>query len=131
MIVLDTSAIIAILLDEDEAGAFSRVIETADGVSASAASVIEAAMVLIGRVGVDGRSDLVEFIRTSRCEIVPVTADQVEIAIDAFVRYGKGNHKAGLNFGDCFADALARSSHQPLLYKGGDFALTDIAAVAY
>jgi ribonuclease VapC len=126
--VVDTSAIVAIFLHEDEAPRFLRAIETAERPLISAATFVEASIVLTARTVPAARRLVVEFLRDGNFQIEPVTSDQAAIAIDAFVRYGKGRHPAGLNLGDCFAYALAKSSGAPLLYKGGDFSKTDIVS---
>lgn len=89
-------------------------------------SRLETSLVILGRKGEAGFDALGRFIDASGIETVPVTADQVVIGCDAFRRFGKGRHPAGLNFGDVFAYALAKTTGQPLLFKGNDFALTDI-----
>jgi ribonuclease VapC len=125
--VLDTSAIVAILLDEPEGAAFARRIEDDPIRLVSAASRVEATFVIEGRKGEPGRQRLDRFFRLTGAEVVPMTLEQVEIACAAFRRYGRGRHPAGLNFGDVFAYALARTTGEPLLFKGDDFARTDIA----
>jgi ribonuclease VapC len=126
--VVDASAIVAIFLREIDAPRFLRAIEAAERPLISAASVVETSMVLIGRSGPTARQLVVEFLRDGNFQIEPVTADQASIAVDAFLRYGKGRHRAGLNFGDCFVYALAKATGEPLLYKGNDFAQTDVAS---
>jgi ribonuclease VapC len=128
--VLDTSAIVAILLDEPERSAFDRRIENDPKRLVSAASRVEATLVIEGRKGEAGRARLDRFFRLTGAEVVPVTLEQVEIACAAFRDYGKGRHPAGLNLGDVFAYALAKAKGEPLLFKGADFAKTDIARVA-
>ena len=86
-------------------------------------------MVIESRYGPSGGQKLDELIATAEIQIEPVTVDQVSIARTAFRTYGKGRHPAGLNFGDCFAYALAKSKEAPLLFKGDDFSRTDIKAV--
>jgi ribonuclease VapC len=129
--VIDSSALIAIFRDEAEADALLRAIDTDSVRLVSAATYLETAIIYDSRFAANVGGDLLQFLSGAAIAIEPVTFEQAEIARTAYRTYGKGNHKAGLNFGDCFADALARWLHQPLLYKGGDFALTDIAAVAY
>lgn len=124
--VLDTSALVAILGDEPERSAFIRAIEAADTRNLSVASFLEASMVIESRYGADGLRDLDLLIAKAGIELVPVDEDQAYIARAAFRTYGKGRHPAGLNFGDCFAYALAKSSGEPLLFKGLDFPLTDV-----
>lgn len=128
--VIDTSAIVAILFNEPERAAFDRRIEDDPIRLVSAASRVEATFVIESRKGEAGRERLERFFRLTGAEIVPVTPDQVELACAAFRRYGKGRDAAGLNLGDVFAYALAKSSGEPLLFKGDDFSKTDIASAA-
>jgi ribonuclease VapC len=126
--VIDTSALLAILFDEPEQRGFNERIE-ADAIRlVSAVTYVEAAIIIDDRLGYEGARDLKLLISEAEMEIVPVTIEQAEIAREANRRYGRGNHPAGLNFGDCFAYALAKSAQQPLLFKGHDFARTDILA---
>jgi len=126
MIVIDTSAIIAIVLKEPEGLLFLDRIRTADICWFGAANLLEARMVLYAR---DERNiqDLDLFLSRLGIRVEPVTATQSDIAFGAFRRYGKGTgHRAGLNFGDCFAYALAIERNAPLLFKGDDFIHTDV-----
>ena len=127
--VVETSAVLAILLDEPEAAEFAQLIEDDPAPLISAASVCEAGIVLISRHGLEARGDLRDFLEQGGLQVEPVTAEQAELALDAYQRYGKGRHRAGLNFGDCFAYALCKATGQPLLFKGQDFSQTDIAIV--
>jgi len=117
------------LLDEPEAAEFAQLIEDDLAPLISAASVLEAGIVLISRHGLEARGDLQDFLEQGGLQVEPVTAEQAELALDAYQRYGKGRHRAGLNFGDCFAYALCKATGQPLLFKGKDFSQTDIATV--
>ena len=126
--VVDTSALLAILQDEPEARACIDLIETADRRLISVVSLVESAIVIESRRGSIAGSALDAFVARAGIEIVAVDAEQGEIARQAYARFGKGRHPAGLNFGDCFAYALARSSGDTLLFKGEDFARTDVAA---
>lgn len=128
--VIDTSALVAILRDEPERSAFNRAIEAADRPILSVASFLEESMVIDTRHGPDGVRDLDLFIAKADIDLVAVDADQAYVARAAFRSYGKGRHPAGLNFGDCFAYALAKTSGEPLLFKGSDFPLTDITGVS-
>lgn len=128
--VIDTSALVAILGDEPERSAFNRVIDAADRCLLSVASFLETSMVIDSRHGPDGVRDLDLFIAKADINLVAVDADQAYVARTAFRTYGKGRHPAGLNFGDCFAYALAKTSGEPLLFKGSDFPLTDITGVS-
>ncbi len=124
--VIDTSALIAILLDQPERRSMNEKIE-ADAVRLlSAASFVETALVIETRLGEAGGRELDLLIHRAEIEVVPVDADQAEIARRAFRRFDRGRHPAGLNFGDCFSYALARASGEPLLFKGADFARSEI-----
>ena len=124
--VIDTSAVLAILLDEPELAAFTAHITHESEVRLSAASYVEAAMVLEMRNRLRPKGMLDEFIKNYEIRIEPVTAEQAIFASDAFRKYGKGIHKARLNYGDCFTYALARAMREPLLFKGNDFSQTDL-----
>ena len=124
--VIDTSVLIAILQDEPERKQFNEAIDATETRALSVASFVEASMVLEARYGPDGVRDLDLFIAKAGIELVAVDADQAHVARTAFRLYGKGRHPAGLNFGDCFAYALARTLDEPLLFKGTDFSLTDV-----
>ena len=127
--VLDSSAILAILLDEPERATFTRLVEEDQQRLVSAVTLVEVSIVIESRKGEPGRRLLKRFLDLTAAEIAPVTADQAARACDAFRRYGKGRHPAGLHFGDVFAYALARATGEPLLFKGNDFTRTDIASV--
>ena len=127
--VIDTSALVAILLDEPERQAFNQQI-AADAVRlVSAATLVETTIVLTSRKGPRAQTALDRYLATAGVEIVPVRAEHAAIACDAYRLYGKGRHPAGLNFGDVFAYALAKATGEPLLFKGQDFAQTDLPAV--
>ncbi len=125
---LDTSAIVAILRNESERPEFVARITAARRCLISAVSVLEAAMVLEGKKGDDAIGDLDLFLFKAGIETVPFDREQLTLARTAFLRFGKGRHKAGLNFGDCASYALAKWSGGPLLFKGTDFAATDISS---
>ena len=127
--VVETSAVLAILLEEPEAAECAQRIEDDPAPVISAASVVEAGVVLLSRYGPNARDDLRDFLAQGGLQVEPVTAEQAELALEAYHRYGKGRHRAGLNFGDCFAYALCKATGQPLLFKGQDFSQTDIATV--
>lgn len=97
----------------------------------SAATVVEAALVIESRYGAAGGRELDLFIAKASLSIEAVTPQQAEIAREAWRRYGKGRHSAGLNFGDCFSYALAKATGEALLFKGDDFTHTDVTAAAY
>jgi ribonuclease VapC len=125
--VIDTSGLLTILLDEPERRAFNEVIEAAESRALSVATFVEVSIVIESRFGADGLRDLDTFVERAAMELVPVDVEQARLARRAFSRFGRGRHPAGLNYGDCFAYALAAARGEPLLYKGNDFALTDIA----
>lgn len=127
--VIDTSAVIAILLGEPEAESFMEAIESDPRRLISAGSALEAALVIEARKGPAGGRELDLLLHKARIEVVPFTGEHFEIARDAWRRYSKGRHAAALNFGDCFTYALALTSGEPLLYKGDDFAQTDVETV--
>ena len=126
--IIDTSAILAILLREPDAGRFEDAIADAWPRRMTAVALLEATMVVEGRGGTEAGDDLDALLKRTRVEFVPVTQEQAHVARQAWRRFGKGNHPAALNFGDCFAYALAEVTGEPLLFKGDDFALTDIEA---
>ena len=124
--VIDTSAVLAILQNEPERRRFNEAIETADTRSMSTASFVESSMILESRYGADGVRDFDLFIAKAQITLAPVDTEQAQLARRAFRVYGKGHHPAGLNFGDCFSYALASALDEPLLFKGEDFSKTDI-----
>ncbi|HWV51223.1 type II toxin-antitoxin system VapC family toxin [Pseudorhodoplanes sp.] len=128
--VIDTSALIALLRLESEAEAFAQAIEADPRRLVSAVTKLEARMVALGRFGAAAAADLDALIATIAPTVIPFDDHQADIARDAFARYGKGRHQASLNFGDCAAYALAVSEAEPLLFKGTDFAATDVERVA-
>ncbi|MDB5362855.1 MAG: PilT protein-like [Rhodospirillales bacterium] len=127
MIVLDTSAVIAILLGEPAAASLAEAIQRNAPRLLSAASLVEASQVIESRKGEAGGRELDLLIYRAGIEIVPVDAVQAEVARAAFRQFGKGRHPAGLNYGDCFSYALAKVSEAPLLFVGEDFSRTDLA----
>jgi ribonuclease VapC len=128
VIAVDTSAIVAIVFGEPEREVFVATVQQADQALISTASVVETRMVVHGRRGERGVVLLDDLLRLPTFEIVPPGAAEMDAAYQAFVAYGKGSgHPAGLNFGDLFSYALAKVRGLPLLYKGEDFAQTDIA----
>jgi ribonuclease VapC len=124
--VIDASAVIAILLAEEDAERYARAMGAASQPRMSAASYLEAAVVIDNRGDVVARREFDRFIRRAGIEVVAVDLEQAEIARQAYRDFGKGRHGAGLNFGDCFSYALSKAIDEPLLFKGGDFALTDV-----
>ena len=124
--VVDSSTLVAILRKEPEAARFTRAILRDSVRLISAANLLEAGIVIDNQAGPSAGRRLDAFVERARIEVEPVTEEQVRIARQAYVDFGRGNHPAGLNFGDCFAYALAKASGEPLLFKGEDFARTDI-----
>lgn len=127
--IVDTSAILAILLQEADARQYAEAIYDAETCRMSAASFLEAAVNLDSRLGPAAGRQLDTFLERTLIVIEPVTPEQARIARQAYLDYGKGYHPAGLNFGDVFAYALSKTTRQPLLFKGHDFSQTDIEAV--
>jgi ribonuclease VapC len=127
--VLDTSALLALLLDEAEAEEFRIAVEEDTTRLVSAATLLETALVIEARKGEPGGRELDTLIKKADVVIVPVEAEHVSEARRAYRRFGRGRHPAGLNFGDLFAYALARVSGEPLLFKGDDFTKTDVSRV--
>ena len=129
--IVDTSVIIAILRDEPDAENLSAAVESAEVRRVSAGTYVEAAIV------VDANRDPVlsrrldSFLHQALISIEPVTVEQARIAREAYRDYGKGRHRAGLNFGDCFAYALAKEKGEPLLFKGNDFGKTDVEVAEF
>ena len=126
--VIDTSALIAILFGEPEALSFTRAIADESRKLISAFNALETGIVVEARKGESGGRELDLLLHRAQIEIVAINADQAELARAAWRKYGKGNHPAGLNVGDCCAYSLAKYSGEPLLFKGNDFSQTDIRA---
>jgi len=124
--ILDTSALAAIFFGEPEAARFARLIYDADRCLISAANFVELSMVIEGQIGPDASRQCDTFFRRAGILIEPVTAEHAHLARQAFLDFGKGRHPASLNFGDCFAYALAKTTGEPLLFKGNDFTRTDL-----
>ena len=124
--VIDSSAMMSILLQESDAQIFADAIEGAPTRVMSASTLYEAGILIQSRRGDGGAADLDRLVESARIEIVPFDLEQARLARAAYRRYGKGNHRAGLNFGDCFAYALAKHIDETLLFKGADFSRTDV-----
>lgn len=124
--ILDPSALLAILMEEPEADDFLAAIQRADRVVLSAAGYLEAAIVVEGRGSPVARALLDTVLEDFGIEVEPVTFEQARLARAAFRSFGKGIHPAGLNYGDCFTYALAKALRQPVLFKGNDFRQTDL-----
>ena len=126
--IVDSSALLAVLLRESDAARYEMAIATSPRCRMSAVNALETSIVVESRGGEAAVHELDAFLGTAGIEWSPVTADQVTAARVAWRRFGKGNHPARLNLGDCFAYALAKTENEPLLYKGDDFSRTDIVA---
>ena len=129
--IVDTSAIVAILRDEPDAGELATAIELADVRRISAATYVETAIVTDSNRSVLLSSSLDSFLGRALISIEPVTIEQARLAREAYRDYGKGRHRTGLNFGDCLAYALAKDKGEPLLFKGSDFRKTDVEVAEY
>lgn len=126
MMAVDTSALVAIILREPDAKSYSDCLVAAPGSIMSAVSMMELSFVALSRLGQTGLREVDGLIEDYAIRIIPFDGDQAARAVDAFRRFGKGRHKASLNMGDCASYALAASHSLPLLYKGADFANTDM-----
>lgn len=126
--VIDTSALVAILFNEPERREFNEAMEAAESRVMSVATFVEVSMVIESRLGSEGLRDLDLFVERAGIELAAVDSEQAHVARRAFSRFGKGRHPAGLNYGDCFSYALATVRREPLLYKGEDFPQTDVTS---
>lgn len=126
--IIDSSALVAVLDQEPEAETIVRAMAAAPDCRLSAANLVETAIVMQARRGDEGVRDLDLLLAKLEVGIVPFTARQADLARKAFRRYGPGRHQARLNLGDCFAYALAKDAASPLLFRGNDFAQTDVTA---
>lgn len=124
--VIDTSALVAMLREEPAAAILHSLLAADPTRLLSAANLLETSIVVEGRYGEAGGRELDLLIHKAKVQVVAVTPEQIELARDAFRRFGKGRHPAALNFGDCFAYALSRFSGEPLLFIGEDFPKTDL-----
>lgn len=124
--IVDSSALLAVLNREPDAVRYEEAILDAAPCRISVANMLETSIVVESRGGAEAGRELDAYLEHARIEPAPVTTEHLEVARQAWRRYGKGRHPAALNFGDCFAYALARVSAEPLLFKGDDFARTDI-----
>lgn len=127
--IVDTSALLAILYAEDDAERYAEALAGSELRLISAANYLEAGIVVDRQFGAAAGRQFDALMTRANIEVEAVTRSQADIARQAYLEFGKGNHPAGLNFGDCFAYALAKASGLPLLYKGDDFAKTDVAKV--
>ena len=128
MIVLDSSAIVAVHLKEPGYERLIQVIDTADVVIIGVPTLLETTMVLTSRLGHDARPELWAFLRRVQADVIPFGEAHLDAATNAFLRFGRGRHSAALNFGDCMSYAVASVAGLPLLYTGTDFPRTDIPA---
>lgn len=126
--IVDSSAVLAILFDERDADTYARAISEAESCRMSAANFVEVSIVIDTQTREHGSRQFDAFFRRAGIAIEAVTEEQAHTARQAFTDFGKGRHPAGLNFGDCFAYALAKVTGEPLLFKGHDFSKTDIEA---
>ena len=127
--VIDTSALVALLSNEPDALRIAQAIEAASVRLVSGATFLETSIVIESKKGEAGGRELELLLYRASIEVAPVDQDQAEIARQAWRRYGKGRHRAGLSYGDCFAYALATQRRLPLLFRGDDFAQTDVPRV--
>jgi len=126
--VIASSALLAIIFEEPDASIYLSALLNSDNCLVSAASLVETSMVSLRLRSPDPITLLDDLINRIEIIVAPVDHEQALLAREAFRRFGKGRHKAGLNFGDCFSYALAKQTGEPLLYKGSDFSLTDIVS---
>ncbi len=129
--ILDTSALAAVFFGESEAALYTQIIHDADRCLISAGNFLELSIVIEAQIGTEALRQCDMFFRRARIAIEPFTVEQAHLARQAFHDFGKGRHPAGLNFGDCFAYALAKATGEPLLFKGDDFNRTDIVPVIH
>ena len=126
--IVDSSALLAILFNESDAETYARAITNADMCRISAANFVEVAIVVEAQTRASGSRQFDAFFRRAGIVVEPVTEEQAYIARQAYTDFGKGRHRAGLNFGDCFSYALAKTTGETLLFKGDDFKKTDISS---
>jgi ribonuclease VapC len=129
--ILDTSAVVAMLQNERESPRLVSAVQAADVRRIFAATLVETGIVMQSRYGDHGEREVDLFLQRAQVEIIPVTPEHAELARAGYRRFSKGRHRAGLNFGDCFSYALARALDEPLLFVGDDFGHTDVTAVEY
>jgi len=129
--ILDSSAIVAVMLAEPGYEEIRERIGAAEFLGVGAPTVVESGIVLSARIGRDARPELNEFLRVAEAEVIPFGLEHFHAAIDAFLRFGKGKHPASLNFGDCLSYGIASVAGLPLLYTGKDFSRTDIPSAGF
>lgn len=125
-LVVDTSALMAVLLEEPDALKYAQALHDADELRMTAPNWLESAQVITGRLGSKGFQQFDDLVSSLQIVVIPINASLARLAYDAWLRYGKGRHPAALNFGDCFSYALAKQRGEPLLFKGEDFSKTDL-----
>jgi ribonuclease VapC len=128
-VIVDSSAVVSILLRQAGHEALLDRLETGSEAGIGAPTVVETGIVLVARLGIVGKTLLARFLDEASLTVIRFTADHWPVAVDAYIRYGKGRHPAALNFGDCLTYAVCRLSDQPLLYVGDDFTRTDLQLV--
>jgi ribonuclease VapC len=129
-VIVDSSAVVAVLLRQPGYDALLDRLSLEAGAGIGAPTLTETGIVLAARLGVAGRTLLARFVQESGLVVVPFDEEHASVAVEAFVRFGKGRHPAGLNFGDCLTYATARLADEPLLALGDDFTETDLAVVS-
>lgn len=129
--IVDTSVVVAVLFGEPESETLLEILHDAGTCRMSAASYVELFLVAEGQFGAAMGQKADALLKAADFVVEPVTPAQAVLAREAFTRFGRGRHKAALNYGDCFSYALARAMNEPLLFKGDDFSRTDIVAVSY
>jgi ribonuclease VapC len=129
-LIVDTSAIVAIIRQEPEAERLAGYLERAEAIGIGAPTVVETGIVLCGRLGSIGRTLLAQFMQERDVVVIPFGSPHWPVAVEAFLKFGKGRHPARLNFGDCLTYAVAKLAGEPLLCIGNDFAQTDLPLVA-
>lgn len=127
-LVIDTSALLAVLFVEDDAQTYAQALQSAAALRMAAPTWVESMQVATARRGRIGQEGLQELLVRLDVEVVACDAGLARLAYEAWLRFGKGRHPAGLNFGDCFSYALAKQRGEPLLFKGDDFSRTDLTA---
>ncbi len=127
--ILDSSAVVAMLIEEDGHRRLVETMESAPVVGIGAPTLVETDMVMLGRFDLPGGGLVAQFLEENHVVVVPFDEDHRRVAAEAFIRYGKGHHPAALNYGDCMTYATAHIADHPLLFTGGDFAETDLVSV--
>jgi ribonuclease VapC len=128
-VIVDSSAVIAVLLKEPGYEHLRDRLAASEQVSIGAPTVVESSLVLCSRLGHAGKTLLARFLQEAEVEVVEFTAEHWTVAADAYIAYGRGRHRAGLNFGDCMTYAIAKLAGEPLLCLGDDFPATDLEMV--